>query len=432
MLSAEGFIQKHRLINKQEKVLIGVSGGMDSVALANFLHQIGYKIGIAHVNYQLRGNNSNLDMELVENLANKLNVKFHLIKKTKPESSVNTQLWARSLRYEFFNDLCFEFGYEKIATAHHSNDSLETMLINLSRGTGINGLSGIPKQRGNIVRPFLETTRQDIEAYVEEHNLEYREDMRNHQSDYLRNIFRNQVLPILEDYDGDILKKLTASNKNLKDDSHALNELCQAFVATHFNGQTINLTEIPESVRATVLYHILRPYGFNRNQCLDIVEAFSGSMIETASHVANKKGDQLIITTKSYETEHIHITTEGLFRCNGQTLALAKHAFLKDKMPRKPTHVWADSIKVGFPLVWKTVDKGERFQPLGATYFVDVFDYLKDAGFDQTTRKRVMAIYDSSERIVWIPNVQLSEHVKCDAITARVLSLNLSIDQNPS
>jgi tRNA(Ile)-lysidine synthase len=198
-------------------------------------------------------------MELAENLANKLNVKFHLIKKTKPESSVNTQLWARSLRYEFFNDLCFEFGYEKIATAHHSNDSLETMLINLSRGTGINGLSGIPKQRGNIVRPFLETTRQDIEAYVEEHNLEYREDMSNHQSDYLRNIFRNQVLPILEDYDGDILKKLTASNKNLKDDSHALNELCQAFVATHFNGQTINLTEIPESVRATVLYHILRP-----------------------------------------------------------------------------------------------------------------------------------------------------------------------------
>ncbi|WP_308004042.1 tRNA lysidine(34) synthetase TilS, partial [uncultured Chryseobacterium sp.] len=202
MLNVDNFQnQLKNIVDSPENrsYLLAVSGGADSMVLAHCFNDLGIHFQIAHINYKLRGEDSDLDQKTVADFCERNHIKFHLYKVSekdqKPEHSI--QLWARKLRYEFFRNIQREENLEFLVTAHHLNDQLETFIINLSKAAGINGLSGIPANDNHILRPLLNFTKKEIYEFAEENNIEYREDLSNKKSDYLRNKIRNEIVPKL-------------------------------------------------------------------------------------------------------------------------------------------------------------------------------------------------------------------------------------------
>ena len=196
------FIQQEQLFLSEEKILLAVSGGMDSMVMAHLFREAGFRFGIAHCNFQLRGEASDADAALVKSVAAQWQIPFHTICFDTEIEAANqkksTQLFARELRYTWFERILQEFDYQYIATAHHLNDSLETVLYNLAKGGGIRALHGIPIRQGNIIRPLSFASRKLIEEYARAHQIPYREDASNQSDKYSRNLLRHQVVPVLK------------------------------------------------------------------------------------------------------------------------------------------------------------------------------------------------------------------------------------------
>ena len=200
--SIQEFIESNKLFSKTDQLLVAVSGGIDSVVLLQSLHQLGYSLTIAHCNYQLRGEESDGDEAFVRKLAESLGVPIHVIHfqtaEIAKQSNESIQMVARRLRYDWFEQLMKQEGGNFVATAHHLNDSLETVLFNFTKGTGIAGLSGIPAKIGKVVRPLMGTTKAEILEFAEQEKLAWREDSSNDSTKYLRNRIRHKVLPVLK------------------------------------------------------------------------------------------------------------------------------------------------------------------------------------------------------------------------------------------
>ena len=196
------YINEQKLFDPTEKILLTVSGGKDSVTMFNLFCGSDFQFAVAHCNFQLRGEDSNEDEKFVENLCKKEGITFHTTKfetkKFVKKNKVSTQMAARTLRYEWFEQIRQEFGYAYIATAHHLNDSIETVLLNLTKGTGITGLRGILPKKDYIIRPLLFASREQIDSYVADNKIAWREDSSNASDDYQRNLMRHQVVPLLK------------------------------------------------------------------------------------------------------------------------------------------------------------------------------------------------------------------------------------------
>ncbi|MCB0490581.1 MAG: tRNA lysidine(34) synthetase TilS, partial [Cyclobacteriaceae bacterium] len=195
------YIERHQLCNKSQSVLLAVSGGLDSMVMLDLFQSAGFRIGVAHCNFQLRDIDSEQDEKFVEARCKSLNIPFYSKRfdtnNYAAEHKLSTQVAARNLRYAWFNQLCDEEGFECIATAHHANDNLETILLHLTRGTGISGVAGIPLRAGRVIRPLLGFTRDELLAYTVENKIEWREDRSNDTDDYDRNFIRHNILPQL-------------------------------------------------------------------------------------------------------------------------------------------------------------------------------------------------------------------------------------------
>ena len=215
------FINKNKLILSSNKILLTVSGGVDSVVMCNLFHNAGIKFGIAHCNFQLRGKESDGDEKFVENLADKYGVPFYCkqfdTKKYSKEHHISTQMAARTLRYNWFQEIRKKEGYTYIATAHHQDDSIETFFINLIRGTGIAGLHGILPKQGKIIRPLLFANKEDILKFSAKQDLSYREDSSNASDKYMRNKIRHSIVPVLRELNPKIETTISSTIKRLQD-----------------------------------------------------------------------------------------------------------------------------------------------------------------------------------------------------------------------
>ena len=217
----ENFIAEHQLLNKQKPVLAAVSGGVDSVALLHFLVENRYKCAVAHCNFHLRGESSDLDAEFVKKLAKKYNIplyinEFDTLKKAE-QNGESIEMTARNLRYAWFDELLQNNDFQAVAVAHHQNDNAETILLNLIRGTGIRGLAGISPKREKFVRPFLCVTRSEIETYAKENDLQWCEDLTNSDTKFKRNHIRHKILPEMEQQNPAFVQNISKFAENILD-----------------------------------------------------------------------------------------------------------------------------------------------------------------------------------------------------------------------
>ena len=294
---------------ENQTYLLAVSGGADSMVLAFVFKVIGLNFQIAHVNYKLRGADSDSDQKVVADFCFKHDIKFHLYevskKDQKPDNSI--QLWARELRYNFFKQTQESENLEFLVTAHHLNDQLETFIINLSKASGIKGLSGIPANDNNILRPFLNFTKEEIYKFAKENNIEYREDLSNKKSDYLRNKIRNEIVPKLletNDHFLDNFKKSSFFLNQTKDFvQQQIQEIENRISIFHKEHKILSKNKLNQE-SDFVKFEILKKYGFNQEEEISkIFTAENGSSFFSKDYQLIINRDELIFIYKKAEKE---------------------------------------------------------------------------------------------------------------------------------
>ena len=273
-----------------KKFLLAVSGGADSAVLSHLFRVSGFEFQIAHVNYHFRGEDSNLDQKVVEDFCKKNNIKFHLKDVSEEEKSQmkSLQNWAREVRYDFFFNLLEKENLDFIVTAHHLNDELETFIINLSRGSGIKGLSGIPKNENRILRPFLTFSKSEIYAFAEENNIDFREDKSNQKDDYLRNKIRNKIVPKITEIFPNFLEQFGESIVYLATVNQFFQEEIQkTFEEIFIDGNESDFTlnkEILFQKHKTIIIEIIRKLGFTGIEIEKIMSAENGKFFRSSTH----------------------------------------------------------------------------------------------------------------------------------------------------
>lgn len=418
---------------KGKKLLLAISGGIDSVVLTHLCKKANLDFSLAHCNFRLRGNESDADEFFVKDLSKKLNVPLFVevfdTKKFAEENKLSIQVAARELRYDWFQKLSETLGFDYILTAHHANDNLETFLINTLRGTGLEGLTGIPEQNGNILRPLLPFSRKEIEAFAKTEKITWREDSSNATDKYLRNKIRHQIVPILEKENPQLLETFAKTQNHLQDASDLLKDYSKILFdeivdrkgeELHFNIQKIQAKPNPK----VVLYQLLKAYGFSEwENVTDLLSTQPGKMLFSATHRLVKDREVLILTDKisqKNDDRTIEITkknTEVSFPF-GKIKIEEFDSF--QKSGKNEIYVEKNAIK--FPLKLRKWKKGDYFYPFGMTGRKKVSDFLKDEKFSVPEKEKVWLLF-SENKIVWIIGQRADDRFKVKENTSGVFKI---------
>jgi tRNA(Ile)-lysidine synthase len=429
---------KKKFVAKEQRVLLAVSGGMDSMVLADLLLKSNIPFAMAHCNYQLRAAAADMDEALVTQWAKDNNIPFHATRfRTQDiatEWKKGIQETARILRYEWLDGLCKEHNYSKIVTAHHANDNVETLIINLFKGTGISGLHGIPETNGIIIRPLLFATRTDIVAYKDAHHIPFREDESNATDKYLRNAVRHHIIPAIEGLFPDAVAHAHATIKRLT----AAEMLYDKAIAQERKklmeqrGKDFYIPVLKLQKREpleTLCYELFTPYGFIPAQLPHIIQLLttdSGHYISSATHRIIRDRDFLIITTlPTTKTDFITISSVPCVvdTLNGQfSFSIHKKP---EKISKAPNCAYIDLSQITFPIYLRRWRQGDYFYPLGmgmkkkklSKFFIDTKLPLHE--------KEHVWVIESHKRIVWVAGMRLDERFKVKDNTREVLCVNV-------
>jgi len=425
----EDFLDREIHLKKTDKILLAVSGGADSMVMLHLFHALGYAIEVAHVNFSLRGGESDEDERFVKSECERLGVVFHSVLfetiRIAAELKKGIQEVARELRYDWFNGIQIDRKCSYIATAHNQTDNLETLLINQLRGSGIGGLTGIPIQRDTIIRPLLCFTSAEIRSLAGNEKIAFREDSSNATDNYLRNRIRHLVLPILRDLDADAEARFIQNSKQTREWVELLNLLLQKEVDQYVvdvNGIiTIPIKWIRTFPQAhLVLYHIIHSFGFNHHQCQDITQAETGARFYSSSHCLHVNRNDYTVIISPSEIEKVVIIDEGVYtfgeyEIESKTIGRDKVIFSDDK-----DVAFFDASEVSYPLTLRTWQSGDKIQPLGMLGSKLVSDVLIDSKVDSHMKNRI-PILCLGDEILWVAGLRQSEKGKIGDMTTMVM-----------
>jgi tRNA(Ile)-lysidine synthase len=427
------YIAEQQLFTGSQKILLAVSGGVDSMVLWHLFEEAGLHYGIAHCNFQLRGDESDADEQLVTSTANKYGVQLHQVKfntkKVANERGISIEMAARDLRYSWFADLTVEHNYDVIAVAHHTDDVLETFFLNLSRSTGIRGLSGIQPKNGNVVRPLLFSNREEIEAYAQLHQVSYRNDSSNNELIYQRNKVRHQVLPLLEELNPAFRKNMLRSISNLHEIEaifqSKIEDEKQKIVAKKNNQVTIKIDRLKSLPNNnTYLYEWIKRYGFNStviNEIIKSLDASSGKRFYSETHQLIKDREELIIVPLEKEQTNKFYIEKGITQIDSPiNLQFEIKPIDEFQLIRNKYVACIDADLIEYPLMLSKWQQGQYFQPLGMTGFKKISDFFIDQKFTLLQKENAW-ILGFGKQVIWIVGHRLDNRFKVTDKTQRVL-----------
>lgn len=433
------YISSNNLFFQKDKLLLAVSGGIDSVVLCELSKQAGYEFGIAHCNFQLRGEDSERDEKFVGELATKYGVDFHVIKfdtkEVAKERRMSTQEAARELRYEWFERTRAENGYQFILTAHHADDNIETVLMNLFRGTGIKGIRGIEPKHGHVVRPLLFARRRDLENFLNENKLSFVQDYTNQQDDYTRNYFRNQLIPLIEKSFPGINENMIANISRFRE----IEQLYQQAIAIHKKklveqkGNEIDLPVLKlkkTPALHSVLYEIVKEYGFTAHQLPDILnllDSDSGKYVQSSSHRVIKNRQWLIVApVQPEQAETVLIeSADTNVQCSMFNIQCSISA-TGNRKPETGNYIAClDAEKIQFPLLLRKWKQGDYFYPLGMMKKKKLARFFIDQKLSKTDKENAWVI-EMDKKIIWVAGYRIDERFKITDNTQKILRIELS------
>ncbi len=420
------YIEKEKLFGLKDKILIALSGGADSVALFRVLVYQGYSCEVAHCNFQLRGEESERDEQFVRNLCEQFGVQSHVIrfdtKEYAAQHHVSIEMAARELRYHWFEELRKELKADVIAVAHHRDDSVETFLLNLIRGTGINGLNGIRPKNNRIVRPLLSVCREDILLYLKELKQDYVTDSTNLQDEYTRNKIRLNLIPMMAAINPSVKSSICLTAAHLSDASAIYNKVIEEGKKRVISEDGISIEKLQaEPSPRALLFEILYPLGFNPSQIDDVyrsLERQSGRKFFSNSWMIVR--DRTYLLTKELTSESLETVSEEPVITQERIPYTADFIIPRDKMT-----ACFDADKIAYPLTLRKWQAGDRFVPFGMKGKKKVSDYLIDAKYSifEKANKYVMC---SGEQIVWLVGERIDNRFRIDEHTKNILLLRLS------
>ncbi|MCL4147779.1 UNVERIFIED_CONTAM: hypothetical protein GTU68_004167, partial [Idotea baltica] len=421
---------------KGEKLLIAISGGVDSVVLAELLYKLDYTISLAHCNFQLRDVESNKDEAFIIEMSKRLKIPIYTKKfateKFAKNQKTSTQLAARKLRYDWFSELLEEHNLDALLTGHHADDNLETFLINLSRGTGLDGLIGIPEKNGKILRLLLPFSRKQIEKYALDHNLSWREDASNAEIKYVRNKFRHDVIPTLKQINPQILDVFSTTISHLQDTKKivlaAVKNARLSVIHSDENGiLKLKISELKKlDCPKPFLYELVKKYNFTSwSDIYNLLDAQSGKYVLSNTHRILKDRDFLIVSiiseiskTEVYNFESFQsiIETESF-----QIKITASSEFNKVK---NSNITFVDADKLKWPITIRKWQKGDSFYPFGMNGKKKLSKYFKDEKRSLIDKENTWILI-SDAKIVWIINSRLDERFKVTNTTKSIFKLEM-------
>ena len=408
----ERFIDEHRLLEHGDKVLVAISGGADSVALLVALRKLGYACEAIHCNFHLRGEESNRDEQFTKDLCERLGTVLHIVHfdtaEYAREKGISIEMAAREQRYTAFEEHRAATGAKAIAVAHHRDDSAETLLLNLTRGTGIKGLRGIQPRNSNIIRPLLCVGRDEILDYLKWRGESYVTDSTNLTSDYTRNKIRLEVIPRLAEINPSILSTLAATAQRISDAERIYRHAIEEAIKRVKHGDEIDIEALAkEPAPATLLHEILSPYGFNSAQVDDIwnsMESEGGRQFHaTGWDVIKDRKRVIIVEKKSTELQETLLPAEGDVETQQGTLAITRATFNGD-IPKQRNIACLDIDRLHLPLTLRHTRKGDRFAPFGMHGTKLVSDYLTDRKKNLLEKEMQLVVTDAKGEIVWVVN----------------------------
>ncbi|PWG06113.1 tRNA lysidine(34) synthetase TilS [Polaribacter aquimarinus] len=422
---------------KGKKLLIAISGGVDSVVLTHLLSKLNFTIALAHCNFKLRDTESNLDEEFVKKIGKLLNIKTFTTRfeteKFAAKNKQSTQIAARNLRYSWFKEIAEKHQFNYVLTAHHADDNLETFLINLSRGTGLEGLTGIPDVNGNIVRPLLTFSRDEIISFAKKNNIYWREDKSNASIKYIRNKIRHKVVPVLKEINPSLLESFAKTTAHLEESQQILedriSEVSKNIIQKDFScGQDLvkfNIKKINQlSNPKAYLYRFLKEYNFTEwNDVYNLLSAQSGKQVFSKTHILLKDRDFLILSKKTdntnlKEVEIIENQLEIKYPIH-ITFKIVKDCSLKNKAT-----IYVNREAISFPLKLRKWVEGDVFYPSNMKGKKKLSKYFKDEKLSLFQKENTWLLCDKHNNILWIVGLRQDNRYLAKKDTTKILKIS--------
>ncbi len=419
-----------QLIDK--KLLLAVSGGIDSMVLVHLCAQLKLNFEVVHCNFMLRGAESDAETQFIESFCSSNGILIHTKYFDTNTIAANTkesiQITARNLRYHWFQEI-MSLGFDYVLTAHHLDDSLETVLINFSRGTGLEGLTGIPAQNGNIIRPLLPFSREEIEHFAEKNQIQWREDSSNASDKYLRNKIRHSIIPLFKELNAGFTDSFQNTLHHLKQAESLVNDAAELVyekvVIEKENQLDFHLKPLLEFQNyQSYLFQWLKQYGFTAwNDIYDLVEAQSGKQVFSPTHVLLKDREKLILSKRKESA------TEAIFCIESKesivniplNISFCNVSYLSES---DSNCIFVDEDKITFPLILRKWKTGDYFYPSGMTGKKKLSKYFKDEKYSLFEKEKQWLLC-SDDQIIWVIGKRADQRFLAQSNTVKTIQIAL-------
>ena len=428
------YVERYNLLNYNDLYIVALSGGADSVALLLLLKEQGFRIHAAHCNFHLRGEESDRDEAFCVELCGRLGIELHRVHfDTKTYADlhhVSIEMAARELRYRWFEQLRQDIGAAAVCVAHHQNDSVETILMNIIRGTGLRGLTGIQARNGFVLRPLLCVSRDEIERFLSERGQSYVTDSSNLTEDYMRNKIRLQVLPLLQTLNPAVLNHILQTAENLAAAQATIDVLLKGICGS----KSLNLSEYTDYLsREYITFEWLRNYGFNGSQVHQLLASDTGAIFTSPmGYEVLRDRNRLLVEPVLEPMKPLKIPEEGVYVL--PQMAIGNHPDSKIRVKRMSVTVSKDSAiatldsqKVQFPLTVRRAAEGDWMVPFGMKGRKLLSDLMTDRRMTLFEKRRQLVVVDAHDEVIWAVGLRTDQRVAVTSDTAETLELRLEM-----